>query len=273
MYKGFYGLREKPFSKTPDPRFLYLSKVHEEALARLQYAVEERELALLTGGIGSGKTTISRALMDSMGEEYRFCFIFNPILAPLEFLRILARNLGMASPPLTKDDLLKELTEEVYRCHGKGIVPVIVIDEAQMIPGREVFDEIRLLTNFQLDDSNLISVILMGQPELRERLAEPIYEPLRQRIGIRYHLNPLNLEETLEYIDFRLNVAGGKPGIFLPDAVMRIFELSGGVPRRINTIATNALLEGFARDAAAIDAAIIDALRDELDEQECGDRP
>ena len=142
-----------------------------------------------------------------------------------------------------------------------------------MIPGREVFDEIRLLTNFQLDDSNLISVILMGQPELRERLAEPVYEPLRQRIGIRYHLNPLNLEETLEYIDFRLNVAGGKPGIFLPDAVVRIFELSGGVPRRINTIATNALLEGFARDAATIDAAIIDALRDELDVQEYGDRP
>ncbi len=265
MYKGFYGLKEKPFSKTPDPRFLFPSRVHEEALARLQYAVEERELALLTGGIGSGKTTLSRALMDSMGDACRFCFIVNPIVTPLEFLRILARNLGMNAPPTAKDDLLKELTEELYRCHGQGIVPVIVIDEAQMIPGREVFDEIRLLTNFQLDDSNLVSVILMGQPELRERLAGPIYEPLRQRIGIRYHLDPLDLEETLEYLDFRLAVAGGKPGIFLPDAVLRIFELSGGVPRRINTIATNALLEGFARDAAMIDAGIIDTLLVELD--------
>jgi len=265
MYKGFYGLKEKPFSKTPDPRFLFLGRVHEEALARLQYAVEERELALLTGGIGSGKTTLSRALMDSMGDACRFCFIVNPIVAPLEFLRILARNLGMASPPAAKDDLLKELTEELYRCHGQGVVPVIVIDEAQMIPDREVFDEIRLLTNFQLDDSNLVSVIIMGQPELRERLAGPVYEPLRQRIGIRYHLEPLNLDETLEYLDFRMTVAGGKPGIFLPDAVLRIFDLSGGVPRRINTIATNALLEGFARDAAMIDAGIIDALRDELD--------
>ena len=170
----------------------------------------------------------------------------------------------MVSPSATKDDLLKELTEEMYRCHGEGIVPVLVIDEAQMIPGREVFDEIRLLTNFQLDDTNLLSVILMGQPELRERLAEPIYEPLRQRIGIQYHLNPLTLEETLDYIDFRITVAGGKPGLFLPDAVLRIFELSGGVPRRINSIATNALLEGFARDAALIDAVIIDASSEEL---------
>lgn len=265
MYKGFYGLLEKPFSKTPDPRFLFLSRVHEEALARLQYAVEERELALLTGGIGSGKTTISRALMDSMGDGYRFCFFFNPILTPLEFLRVLARNLGMSDPPSAKDDLLKALTEEVYRCHAGGVVPVIVIDEAQMIPGRELFDEIRLLTNFQLDDTNLISVILMGQPELRERLADPAYEPLRQRIGIRYHLSPLNLEETLEYLDFRMVTAGGNPGVFLPDAVLSIYELTGGVPRRINTIATHALLEGFARDAAAIDAAIIDALNEELD--------
>lgn len=264
MYKSFYGLREKPFNKTPDPRFLFLSRVHEEALARLQYAVEERDVALLTGGIGSGKTTISRALMDSVDDRYRFCFIFNPILSPLEFLRLLAHDLGMVTPAATKDDLLKELMEEIYRCHGQGIVPVIVIDEAQMIPGREVFDEIRLLTNFQLDDTNLLSVILMGQPELRERIADPVYEPLRQRIGIQYHLNPLGLEDTLEYIDFRLSVAGGKPGLFMPDAVLRIFELSGGVPRRINTIATNALLEGFSRDAVLIDSGIIDALSEEL---------
>lgn len=265
MYKGFYGLKEKPFSKTPDPRFLFLAKGHEEALARLLYAVEERELALLTGGIGSGKTTISRALMDSVGDEYRFCIIFNPIVSSLEFLRILARDLGISSPPSTKDDLLRVLTEEMYRCHREGVVPVLVVDEAHMIPGREVFDEIRLLTNFQMDDSNLLSIILMGQPELRDRLAEAPYEALRQRVGIRFHLNPLNLEETLDYIDFRLEVAGGKAGLFSPDAVLKIFELSGGVPRRINSIATNALLTGFARDATLIDGTIIEDLRDEID--------
>lgn len=265
MYKGFYGLKEKPFSKTPDPRFLFLSKGHEEALARLLYAVEEREPALLTGGIGSGKTTISRALMDSVGEECRFSIIFNPIVSPLEFLRIFARDLGIASPPSAKDDLLHVLTGEMYRFHRQGVVPVLIVDEAHMIPGREVFDEIRLLTNFQMDDSNLLSIILMGQPELRERLAEAPFEALRQRIGIRFHLTPLNLEETLDYIDFRLEVAGGRPGLFSPEAVLKIFELSGGVPRRINSIASNALLSGFEREATLIDGTVIEDLRHELD--------
>ena len=264
MYKEFYGLREKPFSKTPDPRFLYLSRGHQEALARLQYVVEERELALLTGEIGCGKTTISRALMDSVGDSYRFCFIFNPRLTALEFLRVIARALTPLPPVGDKEELLNQITEALYRLHHEGCCPVIVVDEAQLIPDREIFDEIRLLTNFQLDDRNLLSVILMGQPELRSILANSIYEPFRQRIALNYHLAPLDLEETLEYLDFRLGVAGGSEGLFSPDAVQRIFELSGGVPRRINLIATNAILEGFGRDAALIDAAIIDDMMNEL---------
>lgn len=264
MYKAFYGLREKPFSKTPDPRFLYLSGSHREALARLQYVVEEREMALLTGEIGCGKTTISRALMDTMGESYRFCFVFNPRLTALEFLRVVARDLGVEVPAVKKDDLLQEITEVLYRFHQRGVCPVIVVDEAQLIPERDIFDEIRLLTNFQLDDRNLLSVIVMGQPELRTIIGAPKYEPFRQRIALNFHLRPLNLEETLEYLDFRLETAGGTPGLFAPDAVQRIYELSGGVPRRINVIATNALLEGFGRDAAWIDACIIESLRGEL---------
>lgn len=264
MYKEFYGLSEKPFSKTPDPRFLYLSKGHREALARLQYVIEERELALLTGEIGCGKTTISRALMDSMGESFHFCFIFNPRLNAIEFLRGIARCLRVEKPSTAKDELLGEITEELYRFHQERRCPVLVIDEAQMIPDREIFDEIRLLTNFQLDDRNLLSVIIMGQPELRRMLAAPVYEPFRQRIAINYHLRPLDLEETLEYIDFRIEVAGGSPGLFSPDAVHRIFELSGGVPRKINVIATNALLEGFGREAAWVEGAIIEELKGEL---------
>jgi type II secretory pathway predicted ATPase ExeA len=264
MYKEFYGLREKPFSKTPDPRFLYLSAGHREALARLQYVLEEHELALLTGDIGCGKTTISRALMDSMGDAFHFCFIFNPRLTGIELLRTIARDFTVATPSIAKDELLKEITEALYRFHNKKCCPVIVIDEAQMIPTREIFDEIRLLTNFQLDDNNLLSVIIMGQPELRRTLAEPIYEPFRQRIAINYHLSPLTLEETLEYLDFRMSVAGGSTGLFSPDAVQKIYEYSRGVPRKINVIATNALLEGFGRDAAWIDADIVDEMSDEL---------
>jgi type II secretory pathway predicted ATPase ExeA len=264
MYKEFYGFTERPFSKTPDPRYLYLSRGHREALARLKYVLEEREFALLTGEIGCGKTTLSRALMDTMGEGYRFCFVLNPRLTALEFLRYVARSLFLEVPATSKEDLLQEMTDALYRLHCDGICPVLVIDEAQLIPDREVYDEIRLLTNFQLDDRNLLSVVLMGQPELRAILAASQYEPFRQRVAISYHLSPLSLEETQEYLDFRMEVAGGSSGLFTPDAVQRIFELSGGVPRMINLIATNALLEGYGRETALIDGEIVEALRDEL---------
>ena len=264
MYKDFYGLKEKPFSKTPDPRFLYLSNGHREALARLQYVIEERELALLTGDIGCGKTTISRALMDAMGSRYRFCFVYNPRLTAHEFLRVIARSLMIDSPPSGKDDLLKEITDALYRLHEQDVCPVIIVDEAQLIPDREIFDEIRLLTNFQLDDKNLLSIVLMGQPELRKILSEPVYEPFRQRIGINYHLNPLSLEETQDYLDFRIEVAGGYPGLFSPDAVQKIYEFSGGVPRMINVVATNALLEGFGQDATLIDSSVLEHLDQEM---------
>jgi type II secretory pathway predicted ATPase ExeA len=264
MYKAFYGLTEKPFSKTPDPRFLFMSAGHQEALARLEYAVEESELALLTGEIGCGKTTLSRALMDRVGDRYHFMFVFNPRLEVDEFLRVIAAGLEVEVPSPRKDDLLREITSALYRMHGEGRVPVLVIDEAQMIPGRELFDEIRLLTNFQLDDRNLLSVIIMGQPELRQILAAPVYEPFRQRVSLNFHLAPLGLEETQDYLDFRLTAAGGEPGLFSPDAVQRIYELSGGVPRRINAVATNALLIGFGRDAAFLDSAIIEESASEL---------
>ena len=264
MYKAFYGLLEKPFSKTPDPRFLFMSSGHREALARLEYAIEESELALLTGEIGCGKTTLSRALMDRAGSRYHFLFVFNPRLTSDELLRVIASGLEVNTPSLRKDQLLSEITGALYRMHSEGRIPVLVIDEAQLIPDRELFDELRLLTNFQLDDKNLVSIIIMGQPELRAMLASPVYEPFRQRISLSFHLSPLSLEETLEYLDFRMIAAGGEPGLFSPDAVQRIFELSGGVPRRINTVATNALLIGFGRDASWIDATIVSECATEL---------
>jgi general secretion pathway protein A len=264
MYKAFFGFKEKPFSKTPDPRFLFLSTGHEEAMARLEFVLEEREMAVLTGDIGCGKTTLSRALMDRLGEGYRFCFIVNPRLTALEFLRTTARLLDIESPAAVKDDLLEQITTVVYESYQKGICPVIVIDEAQMISDAEVFDEIRLLTNFQLDDRNLLAVIVMGQPELRAMLSSPRFEPLRQRISLNFHLRPLSLEETMEYLDFRLERAGGMSGLFTPDAVQKIFELTGGVPRRINSLATNALLVAYGNDATLIDSAIIEEIKDEL---------
>lgn len=264
MYERYYGLSERPFSKTPDPRYLYMSQTHREALARLVHAVEERDLVLLTGEIGCGKTTLSRALMDELGNGYRVMIFINPRLTPMEFLRALALRLGLEDPSRYKTDLLEEIGSALYRCYEIGECPVLVIDEAQLVPHKETFDEIRLLTNFQLDDRNLMSVVLMGQPELRKRLAHRAYEPLRQRIGMQYDLHPLTLDETAEYLDFRIQVSGGVPGIFLPAAVERIHRYAGGVPRRINHVASLALLEGFGREARRIGPEILDAILSEL---------
>lgn len=264
MYEDFYGLADRPFSKTPDPRFLFLSRTHREALARLVHAVEERDLILLTGDIGCGKTTLSRALMDELGEEYKVILLINPRLTPIEFLRTLAIRLDIAEPSRFKTDLLEEIGNALYSFYEEGICPVLVIDEAQLVPYKETFDEIRLLTNFQLDDRNLLSVVLMGQPELRRRLAHHAYEPLRQRIGMQYALTPLTLDETSEYLDFRLSVVGRGPGLFLPAAVELLHKFSNGVPRRINHIASLSLLEGFGREAQQIGPEILDAILSEL---------
>lgn len=264
MYKRYFGFKEKPFSKTPDPKFLFLSRSHEEALARLEFVVEERELAILTGEIGCGKTTLSRALMDRLGERFRFCYIINPRLNAIEFLRTIARILDVEQPADAKDNLINQIHTAVYALNQRDICPVLVIDEAQMITDVEVFDEIRLLTNFQLDDRNLLGVVIMGQPELRQLMGSNRFEPLRQRISLHYHLKPLALDEIMEYLDYRLEAAGGAPGLFTPDAVQRIHELSGGVPRKINSMATNALLVAYGCDAALIDSNIINEIKDEM---------
>ncbi|BCA80020.1 AAA family ATPase [Desulfuromonas sp. AOP6] len=265
MYEDFYGFSERPFSKTPDPRFLYLSRMHREALARLTYAVEERDLVLLTGGIGCGKTTLSRALMDELGEGFRVMLFINPRLTPMEFLRSLALRLDINEPSRFKTDLLEEIGAALYRFYQEGVCPVLVIDEAQLVPHKETFDEIRLLTNFQLDDQNLMSIVLMGQPELKKRLAHRSFEPLRQRIGMQFDLQSLDLEDTRAYLDYRLAVAGGLPGLFSDSAVQLIHQASGGVPRKINQIASLALLEGFGREARSIDSAVLESVMNELD--------
>ncbi|MDF1579866.1 MAG: AAA family ATPase [Desulfuromonadales bacterium] len=265
MYEDFYGFTEKPFSKTPDPRFLYHGSKHREALARLLYAVEERDLILLTGEIGCGKTTLSRALMDELDDSYRVMLFINPRLTPMEFLRTLAIRLDIAEPSQFKTDLLEQIGGELFSLYQRGICPVLIIDEAQLIPHRETFDEIRLLTNFQLDDQNLMSVVLMGQPELRKRLMHRAYEPLRQRIGMQYDLKPLTLAETSEYIDFRLSVVGGAAGFFTLPAVEVIYTYAQGVPRKINHAASLALLEGFGCEATMIDVEIMEAVMRELD--------
>ena len=252
MFEEFFGLTSKPFGKTPDPSFLYESRQHTEALARLEYAVEEKDLALLVGDIGSGKTTLSRALIDRVGETRPVILLINPRVTPAQLLRAVARGLGL-EPAGFRNDVLDQIHTKLFELYEEKREPVLMIDEAQLIPTKATFDEIRLLTNFQLDDQNLLSVVLIGQPELEERLERAAYAPLRQRIGMRYSLGPLSLDETYEYIEHRLRVAGCSRNPFSRKAMEEIHALSGGVPRLINTLATTALLDAFGEDDATIE--------------------
>jgi len=263
MYKSYFGLKCSPFSKTPDPKFLFYSRTHEEALARLQHGVEEKEIILLTGEVGSGKTTLSRALMDSLEDNYRVISILNPRLTPSQFLRVIAKRFNIENIH-ARDDLLEIIYEKVYEDYIKGITPVIIIDEAQLIPGKDTFEEIRLLTNFQLDEENLLSLILIGQPDLRKRLERKAYLPLRQRIGLLYHLDPLTEEEVKEYIAHRLRLAGREEPLFSEDAIKAICEFSQGIPRNINNIASNSLLQAFGIEAQMIDKEIVCDVAHEL---------
>jgi len=263
MYLEFYRLQRKPFTKTPDPGMLYLSPEHTEALARMEQAVEDRELMVFTGDIGCGKTTLSRALIDRLPETVRPALIINPRLSPNQLLRTVARRLGADNPRYFRADLIEQISELLFDYYEKEVLPLLIIDEAQAIPSRETFEEIRLLTNFQLDQANLVSIIVMGQPELERRLRHRVYESFRQRVGLRFHLGPLRSEQVTEYIAFRLQAAGKDDALFTPEALRLIAALSGGIPRWINNIAAAAMLEGFGSEADVIDEGIIaDVARD-----------
>jgi type II secretory pathway predicted ATPase ExeA len=257
MYEAHFGLRERAFRKTPDPRYLYLSEVYEEALERLLYAVEERELALLTGEVGSGKTLLTRALIDNVGEGCEVAMVLNPRLSPRQFLRTLAAELGVAEPRFQGNELLEQIHDRLLAIEESGRTALLVVDEAHLIPGRPTFEEIRMLTNFQLDDRNLIAVVLVGQPELRERLRHHGLRALTQRIGSDCHLRPLVREETHAYVQHRLKVAGAQRPIFTREAVDRLHEASGGVPRVLNQLATDCLLEALGRGASEVDAGVV----------------
>jgi len=263
MYLEHYGLSRKPFSKTPDPAFLFHSRQHAEALARLSHAVEEREVAVLTGEVGAGKTTLSRALVDAFAERCRFSFVINPALPPAQLLGAIAEGFGL--PPLRrKAEVWSALAERLSALDAEGQFPVVVVDEAQLLAGRAAFDELRLLTNLAADDRALVGLLLVGQPELRERIRDRGGEAFAQRIGVAYHVGALDEAETGAYLAHRLAVAGRAAPLFSGPAVAAIHRHSAGVPRRVNQLAASALLEAFSRDAAEVGAEAVEAAAADL---------
>jgi general secretion pathway protein A len=265
VYQEYFGLTEKAFGNTPDPKFLFPSRQHQEALARLEYVVEEKGIALITGDIGTGKTTLSRALIDSLDEHFKPILLLNPRFAPAQFLRLLAQKMDL-QPKKLKAELIDQIQDKLFAYYEANMTPIVFLDEAQLIPGKSFFDEIRLLTNFQLDHTNLISVVLIGQPELGRRLQHPAYAALNQRITIRFHLRPLDEEDVFEYLQFRWKVAGGSEERFpfTRETVTKIHAYSGGVPRLINLLATTCLLDALGQGVTEIKANMVDQQADDI---------
>ncbi len=264
MYERFYGFKIKPFRKTPDPKFLYLSRTHEESLARLQYAVEERDIVVLTGEIGCGKTTLTRALMDSLDDRHRVIVILNPRLSSLDFVKTVSQRLQCDTSSGHKSELLEAIYTRLYEDYRAGITPVVIIDEAHLIPYRETFEEIRLLTNFQMDDTNLLALILVGQPDLLRKLNHSSLQALKQRVGLFCRLDTIGEDEVKSYIEYRISVGGRTAQLFTDAAIHSIHEFSEGIPRVINSLAGMSLLEGFARDAAIIDESVVRSAAKEI---------
>lgn len=261
MYEAFYGLRVRPFGKSPDPTFLYESPGHAEALARLLTAAEDRDLAVLTGAVGLGKTTLTRALVDQLasrfGERAHVVLLVNPRLTPAELLGVLADRLG-APASRSRVKLLDGILARLYAIYEAGGLALLIVDEAHLLPTRAVFEELRLLLNLTLDDTALLGMLLVGQDELRARLARKDLRALAQRVGAAFHVEPLDRDQVGAYLAHRLAVAGRTAPLFTADAVDVVHRASGGVPRRVNVLAQAALLVGFGLEAALIDAAIVD---------------
>jgi general secretion pathway protein A len=249
MYQAYYGLVRAPFEMTPDPAFLYLGPVHQEGLSTLVYAVRARKgFVLLTGEVGTGKTTLVHALLAQLDADTASAFVFNPRLEPLDFLRLLLEEYGIEESCRTKAEFLIALNRFLIRRLEQDRTTLVIVDEAQTL-SPEMLEEIRLLSNLETPKSKLLQIILVGQPELAAMLAQPELRQLRQRIVMRHHLEPFEPDETAHYVNERLRLAGhtGKE-IFGRGALRAIHEVTGGIPRLINTVCDSALLLGYARD-------------------------
>lgn len=268
MYLDHYGLTEAPFSITPDPRFVFLSDRHRDALAHLIYGIAQGGsggFVQLTGEVGTGKTTLSRLLLEQLPDNTRVALVLNPRLSPIELLEAICEELGVdiAAARGSIKALVDALNRYLLDAHARDLRIVLILDEAQQL-SVESLEQVRLLTNLETATQKLLQIVLLGQPELREVLARPDLRQLAQRITARYHLTPLDESETATYLRHRLAVAGLGQSPFTPAAEAAVHRHAGGVPRLINVIAERALLAGYAEDRRQIDAGDVDRAAAEL---------
>ena len=256
MYFDYWGLKETPFENVPSDR-LFRSPQHEEALVRLLYASENRKgVAMLTGDVGSGKTTVAKAFMNQLQpEKYSTQILYNPALTPVDLIRAIVLNFGDTADTDSKTVLLNQLHQRLYQNAEKGLNTIIVVDEAHVIEEQSTLDELRMLLNLHLNNRFLVTLILLGQPLLLDKIN--LLQPLKERIGVKYHLEPLDLQNTIKYILFKMKIAGANRGCFSKEAISALHQYSEGIPLRINNICDRCLLIGFMRKAMLIDAKIV----------------
>jgi len=274
MYERFYNLRERPFALSPDPEYLYLSRVHSEALDSIRYGIESRAgFIIVTGEIGAGKTTLLQSVLQRLDDRTVIARVVNTMLEPRELLDAIALDFGLTDVSKSKPVLVRDLGMFLVEQRRQGRRPLLVIDEAQNL-GPQALEEVRLLSNLETEKSKLLQILLAGQPNLRDTIASPELEQFRQRIAVSYHLRPLDADETAAYINFRLQHAAlGEPVRFPDDACSLVHQVSGGVPRVINVVCDAALVFGYAEERRTIDRAMIDEVITELEETSIVRRP
>lgn len=265
MYLPFFGFKEPPFKLSPDPRFFFSSRKHQEAFSHILYGLKERKgFIVVTGEVGTGKTTLCRLLLAKLDPTVRTALLFNPQLTTVELLQSINQDFGLKGDGQTKKALLDELNRFLLDLLAQGGNALLIIDEAQLLT-TECLEEIRLLSNLETDQSKLIQILLIGQPELKEKLSQRTLRQLRQRISIMYEIEPLDREEVTAYIESRIEVAGGKEKVaFAPKAIDRMYAFSNGFPRLINVVADQALLAAYVGNTTFISDALVQQAVEEL---------
>lgn len=270
MYREYFHLREEPFNITPDPRFLYLTAQHREALNHLLYGIRQRKgFMCLTGEVGAGKTTLCRAALNELGDRFHTALILNPMLTGTQLLRAIVQEFGIETKRRDRLGYLNLLNRFLLDVNHVGRDAVLIIDESQDMPD-ETLELTRLLSNLETDSQKLLQIVLVGQPELGEKLAKPAFRQLAQRITIRYHLRNMTQDDTERYIRHRLRIASdssdgkGDPIRFDGGAIREVFRFSNGTPRLVNAIGDKALLAGYVHGTARIDRRLVALAADEL---------
>jgi len=266
MYCNFYGLKERPFNVTSDPSFFFLSQKHKEALSHLYYGVTQRKgIIVITGEIGTGKTTLCRFFLNQLGKNVKTAFILNPHFSDIQLLEAIIKDFGLNAHNKNRLSFISDLNKFLLSESEDGNNVILIIDEAQNLKPNQL-EQVRLLSNLETEKEKLLQIILVGQPELNRRLNLYDLRQLQQRITVRYHVTPLDTFELKEYISHRLNIAGGQNKItFTDEALEAITEFSFGTPRLINIICDRALLAGFVAESYVIDNGLVKKCLEELE--------